>query len=564
MSEAGPAKADDATPSVGDAPMALPERIGDYAVLHLLGEGGMGRVFLCHDEALDRRVAVKVLHDHIAAEKDMSERFLREARAMAKVSSPHVVTVFHVVQKDGVPPHIVMEVLEGEDVSSRLQRGGPLPWPEALDVIIGAVKGLSAAHRVGIVHRDVKPANLFLTPHGTKLTDFGLARPIDGSADLTSAGIIVGTPHYLAPELARGGAGDVYSDIYALGATLFRMLTGRPPFDDEAALAVITKHIMEPPPRVSAFGVSVPSELEELILRMLAKEPHERPHSYEELEETLLALRSGEPMLTTETMTAVPPVNVLPDGPTKVKRADGAAAPASTVVTPHRDLAPAVRTVLKSPLPKVAAIGVGALALLVLGFSLGSGSDLERIDDGDAAGVLAEIEKEAPAARAGARELNRGHALAKLKRDTEAIAAYGAAAKKGASDDRALEFLLFMLDDPKADDVIDALRDWPDAKVDGRLRKLMQSGSWFERHHAASALRARERLTRADEEALGIWALREGDNCERRRHGLLRLRRVGEGEEAYTAVLRASRRMPDNLCMTLDFPSVLRELKPER
>lgn len=578
MSEAEPAKASADTPAE-DAP-ALPERIGDYAVERLLGEGGMGRVYLCRDEALERPVAVKVLHEHVAAEKDMTERFLREARAMAKVSSPHVVTVFHVVQKDGVPPHIVMEVLEGEDVASRLRREGALPWPEAVDIALGAVKGLSAAHRVGIVHRDVKPANLFLTPHGTKLTDFGLARPIDGSADLTSAGIIVGTPHYLAPELARGGSGDVSSDIYALGATLFRMLTGKPPFDDEAALAVITKHILEPPPLVSSLGVSVPKALEDLVARMLAKDPRERPGNYDELEETLLALKRGTPEMTTASSPSSPanathgnqPTGaVAPDAPTMVRSSRAPTAVDATVLTPRHALAPAlqetvrdtVRVAWESPRGKAALLAAPALLLVVLAFSLGGRSDLERIDGGEAASVLAEIEREHAASRSGKRELVRGHALAKLERDTDAVAAYTEAAKKGASDERALAFLLSLLDDAKVQDVIEALRHWPDDDVEARLRELLKNGSWYERNHAASALKARERLTREEEEALAIWALLEGQSCERRRHGLNRLRRVGKGKEAHAAVQRASKRMPENLCMALEFPAALRELKGE-
>lgn len=541
------------------APAPLPERVGEYKIERLLGEGGMGRVFLCRDEGLDRYVAVKVLHDNVAAEKDMTDRFLREARAMAKVSSPHVVTVFHVVQKENVPPHIVMEVLEGEDVSSRLYHQGPMPWPEAIDVTLGAVKGLAAAHRVGIVHRDVKPANLFLTPHGTKLTDFGLARPIDGSADLTSAGIIVGTPHYLAPELARGGSGDVYSDIYALGATLFRMLTGKPPYDDEAALAVITKHIIEPPPLVSDHGIETPKDLERLIVRMMAKRAEERPQSYEELDGLLQAVKHGRalPVTTTTAVTGAP--IALSNDATRVSVAK---AGAPTVIAPARR---AAAKAMRGPLPMVAALGAGVVVVFGLGIAFRGGGDsaLDRIDEGSAAEVLAEIDKEPPKERPGERELHRGHALAKLKRDTDAIAAYGAAAKKGASDERALAFLLFMLDDPKADDVIAVLKDWPSKDVVPRLTKLLKGGTWFEQHHAAAALQARGALSRADEQTLALSDLEEGETCDRRRHGLVRLRRVGQGEEAYAAVQRASRRLPDNLCMALDFPSALRELKPK-
>jgi serine/threonine-protein kinase len=551
----------------------LPERIGEYRVQKLLGEGGMGQVYLCHDEGLDRQVAVKVLMPSMAAETDSRERFLREARAMAKISSPHVVTVYRVVA-DEEAPHIVMELLDGEDVAERVHRDGAMPWPEAVDVTIDSVLGLLAAEEVGIVHRDVKPANLFLTPKGCKLTDFGLARPIDGSADLTQAGIVVGTPHYLAPELARGGGGTAASDVYALGATLYRMLTGHAPFDATAPLAVITQHITEPAPRLTDHDVvEVPAALSELVERMMAKKPDARPQDYDELLTLLRAVKDGAPLPAPSTApdvtapSAPPEFPSSPEADTMVKGEVSAAALAQTAVTPspvqaeqsgqpERPLAKAPGSG-RPPIGLIAGLFVGAIALMGLVMSLFGGGDLDEIDEGNAKAVLEKLDDKKD--RSADEDLLRGHALAKEKRDTEAIAAYGAAAKKGASDERALDFLIMMLDDTKADDVIAALTAWPDDAADDRLRTLVRRGSWDERHHARKTLLARGK--KVDDEAFYIRDLEDGETCQRRRFGLMRLKKVGQSDTAYAAVQRASRRMPDNLCMALDWAGALRALE---
>lgn len=271
---------------------ALPDVIGDYRVEGVLGEGGMGRVYLAHDPGLDRKVAIKVLLDELARDPAMTKRFLREARAMAKVRSPHVVTVYQVGEGGGTP-FMVMEVLEGEDLGARLKRG-PLPLADAVRCAQEAVKGLAAADAMGIVHRDVKPANLFVVDDAVKLTDFGLARPVDGSGDLTQAGLVVGSPHYMAPELARGKPADRLSDIYALGATLFESCVGRVPYPASTAVDAVTAHITEPVPDLRALRDGVPETLARLVTRMLAKDPAERPQGYDDV---LRVLESVAPEL---------------------------------------------------------------------------------------------------------------------------------------------------------------------------------------------------------------------------------------------------------------------------
>lgn len=301
--------AKDSTQLLGGEPAlsALPVSLGGFPVVRLLGEGGMGRVYACRDEKLDRFVAIKVLKPELAELPPIVQRFLREARAMARISSSHVVTVHAVVEEDGAPL-LVMEMLEGEDLAARVARKGRLEVSETLRYLMDAVRGLKDAADAGIIHRDVKPANLFLVDGGVKLTDFGLALPVGADARLTQDGLVVGTPHYLAPELARGGEADEVSDIYSLGATLYELLTGKPPYPGEAALDVVSAHLKEPVPSLKKVRPDIPDEVEELLQKMMAKKVAQRFSSYGELRAQLrylielvdpLALRSTDPSLST-------------------------------------------------------------------------------------------------------------------------------------------------------------------------------------------------------------------------------------------------------------------------
>jgi serine/threonine-protein kinase len=268
----------------------VPVSIGGFPVVRVVGEGGMGRIYACRDEQLDRIVAIKVLRADIAQVPAMAQRFLREARAMARIHSPHVVTVHQVGEDHGVP-FLVMELLEGEDLSERVIRKGPLGFAEAIHYAKDAVFGLQHAAEAGIIHRDVKPANLFLEQGHVKLTDFGLASPLDnGDARLTQEGLVVGTPHYLAPELARGGEATAVSDIYSLGATLYETLTGEPPYPGDAALDVVSSHLHKPVPSLKAKRRDTPDVVEKLIRKMMAKKAEQRFPSYEELVRTFDAV----------------------------------------------------------------------------------------------------------------------------------------------------------------------------------------------------------------------------------------------------------------------------------
>ena len=261
--------------------------IGGYKVERELGSGGMGKVYLCRDETLDRKVAIKVLLPELLEQEEMRVRFLREARALARVSSPHVVAVHAVGEDPGSGPFVVMEYLEGEDLLMRLNRDGRIPWREAVRVARDAVLGLRAAQEAGIVHRDIKPANLFVVNGKAKLTDFGLAREIAGTGSgVTQAGMVVGTPAYLAPEVIKGLPATHQSDLYSLGATIFHLIAGRPPFLSDAPLEVVAQAIKEEPPALSSV-VDVPATLDTLISRMLRKAPEDRPQGWPALEADL-------------------------------------------------------------------------------------------------------------------------------------------------------------------------------------------------------------------------------------------------------------------------------------
>jgi serine/threonine protein kinase len=264
----------------------LPTEIGGFPVVRLLGEGGMGNVYACEDKQLGRLVAIKVLKQKLAAQPAQAERFMREARAMAKIRSPHVVTVYQVGEEDG-NIYLVMEVLEGEDLAERLKRKGPLSEAEAVKHLHGTIRGLRDATSAGVIHRDVKPANLFIVDGQVKLTDFGLSLPLDADAKLTQEGLVVGTPHYLAPELARGGKATEASDIYALGATLFELVVGHPPYPGKAALDVVSAHLHEPVPSPRKARRDLSRQLERLIMKMMAKKPEQRFGSYDELDKAI-------------------------------------------------------------------------------------------------------------------------------------------------------------------------------------------------------------------------------------------------------------------------------------
>jgi eukaryotic-like serine/threonine-protein kinase len=249
-----------------------------YRTVQVLGHGGMASVELAHDLELDRPVAIKRLAENLAANDDFTRRFLREARLAARLSHPNIVAVYDVGEKDG-RPFIVMEYVEGETLADLLRRRGRIKPEEAVALALQACAGLATAHEAGLVHRDIKPQNVLVTPGGAvKIADFGIARSLDGTR-LTQAGTVLGTAAYLAPEQAAGETVTAAADVYGLGAVLYELLTGRPPYvaDSLAELAARQQEGAIAPVREAAPGV--PAATEDAVMHALARDPQYRPPS---------------------------------------------------------------------------------------------------------------------------------------------------------------------------------------------------------------------------------------------------------------------------------------------
>jgi serine/threonine protein kinase/Tol biopolymer transport system component len=258
-------------------------RIGAYEIVALIGAGGMGEVYRARDTRLDRSVALKVLRAELADRADAQQRFEREARALSSLNHPHICTLHDIGRDDRAPAgFLVMELVEGETLAACLQRG-PIPATEALEYAVQIADTLAVAHRHGIVHRDLKPANVMLTAHGVKLLDFGLAalRPSTGSVrsfdeGLTAEGAILGTLPYMAPEQIQGQPTDERTDIFALGAILFEMLTRARAFDGDNPAGVIAAVLERDRPRIPAQRADLPPATNRVIERCLAKSPDAR------------------------------------------------------------------------------------------------------------------------------------------------------------------------------------------------------------------------------------------------------------------------------------------------
>jgi predicted Ser/Thr protein kinase len=258
------------TPSVGD-------RIADrYELEAQVGSGGMSTVFRAHDAQLDRRVAIKILHERFADDGEYVERFRTEARTVAQLAHPHIVTVIDRGEDEG-RQFIVFEFIEGENLKELIVRSGPLPLRRAIELAVAVADGLAFAHEHGLVHRDVKPQNVLLSENGAvKVTDFGIARWLDIEHGLTQTGTVVGTGDYLAPEQASGGVVSAATDVYSLGVVLWEMLTGRALFEGENFVAVALKHVNEQAPDIREFRSDVPPRLAAAIDRALQKDPARR------------------------------------------------------------------------------------------------------------------------------------------------------------------------------------------------------------------------------------------------------------------------------------------------
>jgi serine/threonine protein kinase len=263
--------------------------LGPYRLQSLLGTGGMAEVYRAFDPRLEREVAVKILSPALAGQAGFLERFKREARAAARLDHPHILPIFDFGEEHGVP-YVVMPLIEGGTLRDRLAQRGVCSLREGLTVLAQMALALHEAHQHGLVHRDVKPANMLLAPGGRALlADFGIACAIADRHDmgLTQNGMGIGTPEYMAPEQARGEVVDRRADVYALGIVLFQVLTGQVPFSDEDGLAIAYKQVYEEPPAPRRLNPAIPPAVEKVILKALAKVPDQRFQTAAEFAEAL-------------------------------------------------------------------------------------------------------------------------------------------------------------------------------------------------------------------------------------------------------------------------------------
>ncbi len=388
------APSDDGELAVGDV---LDNR---YRIEAVIGTGGMGRVYRAEHTGIGRPVAIKVLHAELSS-REASERFKREAKASGRLDHPNIVAVsdFGVVERG--PCYLVMEALEGESLGARLERERRIPWAQAVSIVRELLQGLRHAHDRGVVHRDIKPDNVFLASKEgevvVKILDFGIAKLYAGSPDdpaSTRAGLTVGTPAYLSPEQAVGGEIKPASDLYSTSIVLFEMITGRTPFEDPDPLAMLGAHVSRPPPRMTevAPGLELPGGLEEIVQRGLAKSSSERFASAADYLAALDSIGSstdsglsflGQPIAgpspgRPSSLTPVPGITTLPaSGPIG---APIQTFPDATSVTPLPVAARTMTIADAPPLPRrwiKLGVAIVAAVVIVLGLALALGGDDE-------------------------------------------------------------------------------------------------------------------------------------------------------------------------------------------
>jgi serine/threonine protein kinase len=342
-------------PSPAGAPKtpAAPKKLGQYIVQKKLGAGAMGEVWLAHDPVLERDVAIKVIPAAIAQDAERRQRFLREAKLASRLHHTNAVTVYQAGEHEQAV-FIAMELVDGQSLDKTIAATGPLPWREATRVLCDAAQGLAAAHELGLVHRDVKPANLMRTAKGvTKVVDFGLARAVAGNTQLTQEGALLGTPAYMAPEQWMGGEADARSDLYSLICTYYFLLTRQLPFDAPSLPSLGYQHRYEPFPDPRNSSPHLPKAVCRILQRGSQKDPANRYQTAAELIADLQALL--EPQRGRESFSvSAASSRILPQGP----RADT-----------EKDSRPLSRRAWWSQVPPTTrwiAAGCGGAALLLL------------------------------------------------------------------------------------------------------------------------------------------------------------------------------------------------------
>lgn len=262
------------------------QKIGQYVVIDTIGQGGMGVVYKAQDPVLDRIVAIKALHHSLLSEPEVVQRFLREAKTLAKFSHHNIVTLYTAIEEED-RFYLIMEYVEGETVKSMIDEKGALPLEECVGIFLQVLQGVGYAHQIQVIHRDIKPANIIITPEGrAKITDFGIAK-VAGDVQLTQVGLRIGTLRYMPPEQLNGKESTYACDIYSLGVTFFEMLTGQVPFKGDSQYELIRMVESEPPPSLRTFVDSIPEGVDQAILKALSKAPEDRFATAKEFAEAI-------------------------------------------------------------------------------------------------------------------------------------------------------------------------------------------------------------------------------------------------------------------------------------
>ncbi|MBI3363257.1 MAG: serine/threonine protein kinase, partial [Chloroflexi bacterium] len=292
---------------------AIGESVGPYRVLAQLGQGGMATVYKAHHAALDRYVAIKVLHAAFKEDPTFIARFEREAKVVAKLEHPHIVPIYDFAEHEG-QPYLVMKYIEGETLKARLARGA-LTIEEGVRLVEAVGAALAHAHRQGILHRDIKPSNVLLTPDGgIFLADFGLARIAAAGETTLSQDMMVGTPQYISPEQAQGVKDlDAGTDIYSFGVVLYELVVGRVPFSADTPFSIIHDHIYSPLPPPRSINLKVPESMERVLLKALAKNREDR---YRDVASLVAAFREAAAEVTPGVMAEARPATISPSART--------------------------------------------------------------------------------------------------------------------------------------------------------------------------------------------------------------------------------------------------------
>ena len=338
---------------------------GRYRIERLLGKGGMGAVFLAHDLTLERDVAIKVLPPDIAQDDQIVRRFQQEAKTAAKLDHPNIIPIYRVESEGGLN-YFVMKYVSGTSLEDLLEQKRPLPLPDVQRILWEAACALGHAHQRGVVHRDVKPANIMFDHDGrAMLTDFGISKALQAATGFTATGMIIGTPHYMAPEQAKGQTVDGRADQYSLGVVGYRAVTGELPFAGDSVHTILYKHIFEEPPRAATRRPDLPEFLSTALSRAMSKEAD---HRYPTMEEFATGVWPEQPVAAPTKGRGAPRLRpkVAADVPTQITGAPTTPLPAKGAARPPRPARKGSRIGLLVGVVVVAAAGVGGY------FALGS------------------------------------------------------------------------------------------------------------------------------------------------------------------------------------------------